>query len=137
MSIRFDFIGLFVKDIHKMVAFYRDVLGLEVVWDGIDPYAEFKHDGIRFAMYERAMLPNILGQEPTYPKGLNGTFELAIGLPSKKAVDSEFKRIINSGATPVYSPREEPWGMYSSMVMDPEGNLLEIGSWKKGHKPAF
>lgn len=46
------------------------------------------------------------------------------------------KRIISAGAQPVYAPRNEPWGMRSSMVADPEGNLIEIGSWNKGAEKA-
>jgi lactoylglutathione lyase len=132
MAVRFDMIGIFTEDLNKMVIFYRDVLGLQIEWDGQGPYAEFKHDGIRFSMYERSQLPGLLGREPSYPDGLNGTFELAIDLPCPDDVDKEYKRIVDSGARPVYPPREEPWGMYSSMIMDPEGNLIEIGSWKKG-----
>ena len=133
MSIRFDMIGLFVNDLSKMVSFYRDVLGLEIDWDGDGPYAEFNHEGIRFSMYERSKLPELLGCAPSYPEELNGTFELAIDLPYREDVDKEFKRIVDSGARAVYPPREEPWGMYSSMIMDPEGNLIEIGSWGKGN----
>ena len=33
MSTQLDMIGIFVKDIHRMVAFYRDVLGFEIDWD--------------------------------------------------------------------------------------------------------
>jgi lactoylglutathione lyase len=132
MATRFDMIGLFVDDLQKMVAFYRDVLDLEIEWDGNGPYAEFKHVGIRFAMYERKELPRLLGQPPTYPSGLNGTFELAIDLPRFADVDVEFERVVRAGAKPVYAPRDEPWGMRSSMVADPEGNLIEIGSWNKG-----
>jgi Lactoylglutathione lyase and related lyases len=136
MSIRFDMFSIFVNDLPKMVAFYRDVLGIRIDWDGQGPYAEFKHDGIRFSMYERAELSGLLGHEPSYPRGLNGTFELAIDLPFKDDVDKEFARIVSCGARPVYAPREEPWGMYSSMVTDPEGNLIEIGSWGKGNPPS-
>jgi lactoylglutathione lyase len=132
MGVRFDMIGVFVNDLKKMVEFYRDVLGLEIEWDGNGPYAEFKHEGIRFAMYERAQLPALFGQAPTYPSGLNGTFELAIDLPRFEDVDVEFERVIKAGAKPVYAPRHEPWGMRSSMLADPEGNLIEIGSWNKG-----
>jgi lactoylglutathione lyase len=132
MGARFDMVGLFVGDIQRMVAFYRDVLGVEIVWDGQGPYAEFKHEGIRFAMYERKDLPQLLGQPPTYPSGLNGTFELAIDLPHFEDVDGEFGRVVRAGAQPVYAPRDEPWGMRSSMVADPEGNLIEIGSWNRG-----
>ncbi len=132
MGIRFDMVGIFVADLQKMVKFYRDVLGLEIEWDGRGPYAEFKHDGIRFSMFERAQLPGLLGQAPTYPGGLNGTFELAIDLPRFEDVDPEFERVVKAGAKPIYAPRTEPWHMRSSMVADPEGNIREIGSWNKG-----
>jgi lactoylglutathione lyase len=132
MGTRIDMIGIFVGDIHKMVAFYRDVLGFEIDWDGQGPYAEFKNEGVRFSMYERAQLPGLLGHEPAYPGGLNGTFELAIDLPASADVDREYERIIKAGGRPVYAPRMEPWGMYSSMIADPEGNLVEVGSWNRG-----
>ena len=132
MGTRLDMIGIFVNDLHQMVAFYRDALGFAITWDGDGPYAEFEHEGIRFSMYERAQLPGLLGQSPTYPSGLNGTFELAIDLPASADVDREFERIVKAGARPIYAPRDEPWGMRSSMVADPEGNILEIGSWNRG-----
>ena len=40
MGTRFDMIGIFVKNLQQMVAFYRDVLGFEIEWDGSGPYAE-------------------------------------------------------------------------------------------------
>jgi lactoylglutathione lyase len=132
MGTRFDMIGLFVGNLPAMVAFYRDGLGLEITWDGQGPYAEFKHAGIRFAMYARAELPGLLGQAPAYPAGLNGTFELAVDLPRFEDVEGEFERVVQAGARPVYAPRNMPWGQRSSMVADTEGNLIEIGSWNKG-----
>jgi lactoylglutathione lyase len=133
MKIKFDMIGLFVKDMKKMVDFYQNVVGLTTSWDGESPYAEFEHEGIRFAFYEREKLPELMdGPDPTYPSGINGTFELAIDLPHFEDVEGEFRRFVLSGADPIYEPRMEPWGMQSSMVADPEGNLIEIGSWNKG-----
>ena len=133
MGTRIDMVGIFVNDLRQMVAFYRDVLGFAVIdWNGEGPFAEFENDGVRFSMYERAQLPGLLGQSPSYPAGLNGTFELAIDLPVSADVDREYARIVQAGGRPVYAPRDEPWGMRSSMVADPEGNLIEIGSWNKG-----
>jgi len=129
MGTRWDMIGIFVRDLPGMVAFYRDVLGFEIDWDGKGPYAEFKHAGIRFSMYERPQLTALLGQEPTYPAGLNGTFELAIDLPTTAEVEQEFERVVKAVGRALYAPRLEPWGMVSSMIADPEGNLIEIGSW--------
>jgi predicted enzyme related to lactoylglutathione lyase len=125
-------IGLFVADLTAMVAFYRDALGFEIEWDGKGPYAEFKHEGVRFSMYARQELPGLLGRTPGFPSGLNGTLELAIDLPRSRDVDEEFARVVAAGGQPVYAPRDEPWGMRSSMIADPEGNLIEIGSWNRG-----
>ncbi len=132
MGTQLDMISIFVNDLRQMVTFYRDVLGFEIDWDGKGPYAEFKHRGVRFSMYERAQLPALLGQAPTYPGGLNGTFELAVDLPTSAEADREFERVVQGGARPIYAPRDEPWGMRSSMIADPEGNLIEIGSWNRG-----
>ena len=132
MTARFDMIGIFVGDIQKMVDFYQNIMGFKINYDGIGPYAEFEHISIRVALYQRRMLPDLLGQIPAYPNGINGTFELAIDLPNFEDVDPEYERLLKGGARPVYAPRNEPWGMRSSMVTDPEGNLIEIGSWNKG-----
>ena len=132
MSTRIDMIGLFVDDMSAMVAFYRDVLGFAAEWDGESPHVEFQSEGVRFSMYARRMLPELLGAAPTYPSGVNGTFELAIDLPRFEDVDPEYTRIVAAGGRPVYAPRDEPWGMRFSMIADPDGNLIEIGSWNKG-----
>jgi lactoylglutathione lyase len=134
MATRIDMIGIFVSDLQRMVAFYRDVLGFEIVWDGKGPYAEFKNEGVRFSMFERAQLPKILGQPPAYPDGINGSFELAIDLPTSADADREFERVVQAGARVIYAPRDEPWGLHSSIIADPEGNLIEIGSWNRGEK---
>lgn len=128
MPIKFDMIGLFVHDLHAMVAFYRDVIGIAIEWNGQGPYAEFRHEGIRFAMYEREKLPTLLGKTPEFPKTLNGTFELAINVGKPENVDLTFGEIVGKGGKEIYGPRNEPWKMRSAMVSDPEGNLIEIAS---------
>ncbi len=131
MGIRFNMIGIFVNDLQEMIEFYRDVIGLEVK-ETSESYAEFKHEGVRFAMFERAKLPEWIDVTPTYPSGLNGTFELAIDLPSFEDVDSQFDRFVKAGAKAITQPRNMPWGQRSSVVADPDGNLIEIGSFNKG-----
>ncbi len=134
MGIKFDAFGIFVQDLKMMVEFYRNVLKVEIQWTGKGSHAEFIHEGIRFMMYERKELSRYLGVDVSYPVGTNGTFELAIDLPFFDDVDKEFERVVKMGATPVFSPRNEPWGMRTSFVTDPEGNLIEIGSWGKGNE---
>jgi len=111
-----------------MVHFYNKVIGIEIDWDGQGPYAEFKHDGIRFAMYERKELPKLLGHKPSFSKGINGTFELAINVGEPRKVDITYQKLVDAGAKTIYLPRNEPWKMRSAMIADPEGNLIEIAS---------
>jgi lactoylglutathione lyase len=125
---KFDMIGIFVDDIHLMVDFYRNAIGVDIDWNGEGPYAEFKHDGIRFSMYVRKELPRLLGTQPEFPKKLNGTFELAINVGKPENVDMKFQEIIAKGGKAIYEPRDEPWKMRSAMIADPEGNLIEIAS---------
>ena len=133
MGIKLNAIGLFAKDLKVMIDFYRDVIGMDIEWDG-GPYAEFKHEGIRFMMFGRKDFEQITGSALTYPSGLNGTFELAIDLPLFSDVDKEYVRLVSLGATPVYPPKDEHWGMRTSYVADPDGNLIEVGSWGTGEK---
>ncbi|MDP4121086.1 MAG: VOC family protein [Bacillota bacterium] len=133
MKVKLDAVGLFVRDLKEMVGFYKDVIGFEIEWDG-GPYAEFRHEGIRFMMYGRKDFELLTGKEFVYPSELNGTFELAIDFPLFSDVDKEFERLVSLGAKPVYYPKTEAWGMRSSYIADPDGNLIEIGSWGKGEK---
>ena len=125
---KIDMIGLFVENLESMVRFYNEVIGMSCTWDGVGPYAEFTHENVRFAMYERAQLPELLGSVPGYPRGLNGTFELAFNVGAPEQVDIVYQKILEGGGSSVYAPRNEPWHMRSAMIADPEGNLLEIAS---------
>ncbi len=128
MKVNFDMISIFVNDLTEMVQFYKNVIGLDIDWDGMGPYAEFKHEGIRFSMFERAQLNELLGQNPSFPKGINGSFELALNVGKAKNVDETYQKFIRSGAKGIYGPRNEHWNIRSAMISDPEGNLIEIAS---------
>lgn len=130
-NIKLDAVGLFVKDIKTMVEFYRDVLGFQMEWDG-GPFAQCTSGGARLMMYPRKDFEELVKTGLGYPAGLNGTMELAIDLPGYEDVDIEYTRLTEAGARGVYPPKTEMWGMRSSYIADPEGNLIEIGSWNKG-----
>ena len=108
--------------------FYKNALGLEIDWNGEDPYAIFLHEGIHFSMSRREDLPGLLGQTPEFPRRLNGTFQLAINVGRPENVDITFKEVLSRGGREIYPPRDEPWDMRSAMICDPEGNIIEIAS---------
>jgi uncharacterized glyoxalase superfamily protein PhnB len=57
--------------------------------------------------------------------------ELALDYPDFSDVDREFERLVKAGAKPVFKPTTMPWGQRTSYVADPDGNLIEIGSFGK------
>lgn len=128
MNIRIQAVGLFVNDMETMVKFYRDVMGMKTTWDG-EPNALFETEGTSLIMYGRNDFEKMTSQKYGYPLGLNGTMELAFELPNFSDVDKEYERLIQAGAAPVLKPTDEPWGQRTSYVADPEGNLIEIGSF--------
>ncbi|MBL7152695.1 MAG: VOC family protein [Phycisphaerae bacterium] len=130
MGTRFKMVGIFVNDLDTMVEFYRDVLGVEVKTMG-EGYALFEHEGIELGFFARSMLPEFIEEDVTYPSGVNGTFSLTIDVDDFYDVDDEFERLVEAGATAVAQPKDVPWGQRSSMIADPEGNLIEISSWGK------
>lgn len=128
---RLDGIGLFVDDMPTMIRFYRDVLGFEIkeAEDAVNVY--LIKDGTLFMLYERKNFEKMTSRKYEYLKGLNGHFEIALYVDTFEEVDIEFNKAVSKGATPVLEPTDEPWGQRTCYIADPEGNLIEIGSFNK------
>lgn len=131
---RLDGFGLLVKDMAKMVCFYRDVLGFEIKEgeDAVNVY--LIKDGTLFMLYERNKFESMTSRKYEYIKGLNGHFEIALYVDTFEEVDKRFAEVVSKGATPVLEPTTEPWGQRTCYIADPEGNLIEIGSWNKAFR---
>ena len=55
--------------------------------------------------------------------------ELSFDVPTFADVDKEYQNALNYGAKSVLPPTTEPWGQRTCYVADPDGNLIEIGSF--------
>lgn len=128
---RLDGFGLFVNDMAKMVRFYRDVLGFEIKEPEDAANVYLIKDGTLFMLYERKNFEGMTSRKYEYLKGLNGHFEIALYVDTFGEVDEKYAEIVAKGATPVMEPTTEPWGQRTCYVADPEGNLIEIGSFDK------
>ena len=71
------------------------------------------------------------GRKYEYVKGLNGHFEIALYVDTFEEVDLAYARTVEQGARPVMEPATEPWGQRTCYIADPEGNLIEIGSFNR------
>ena len=130
--LKFDAAGLFVTEMKKMVLFYRDIMGMKCDWNGIDPYAELFSGDMRLIMYSRNDFEKMISKTFDYPNKLNGTLELSFSLPKFENVDDEYNRVVKAGAQSVFSPANMPWGQRTCYIADPDGNLIEMGSFNNG-----
>ena len=128
---RLDGFGLFVEDMAKMICFYRDVLGFEIKEDEDTANVYLMKDDTLFLLYGRKDFEKMTSRKYEYIKGLNGHTEIALYVDSFEEVDAEYEKAISKGAVSVLEPVTEPWGQRTCYIADPEGNLIEIGSFNK------
>ena len=128
---RLDGVGLFVNDMGKMIRFYRDVLGFEIKEGEDTSNVYLVKDGTLFLLYGRNDFEKMTSRKYEYIKGLNGHFEIALYVDTFEEVDKAYDDAVSKGAVSVLAPETEPWGQRTCYIADPEGNLVEIGSFNK------
>ena len=128
---KLDGFGIMVGDMKKMVQFYHDVLGFESGWSEGMNNVFLEKDGTLFLMYGRSDFEKMTSRKYEYVKGLNGHYEIAMSVKNYAEVDKVFDRVVKMGAKPVLSTETEEWGQITCYIADPEGNLIEIGSFNE------
>jgi len=123
--------GIFVDDMATMVRFYRDVLGFEIKEDENTTNVFLEKDGTLFLLFRKSDFEKMTSQKFAYCKGVNGHFEIALGVANYAEVDKAYAKVTAAGAKSIMVPTTEPWGQRTCYIADPEGNLVEIGSFVK------
>lgn len=75
-----------------------------------------------------------LSKRYEYLTGVNAHSEMALHVDTYKEADTQYKNAIDHGATSLLEPTTEPWGQRTCFIADPEGNVIEIGSWNKPYE---
>ena len=128
---RLDGFGLLVEDMGRMIRFYRDVLGFQIREAEDTSNVYLVKDGTLFLLYGRRDFERMTDRRYEYVKGLNGHFEIALYVDTFAEVDAAYADAVAKGASPVPPPTTEPWGQRTCYIADPEGNLIEIGSFDR------
>ena len=131
---KLDGFGLLVSDMAGMIRFYRDVLGFAIREAEDTSNVYLVKDGTLFLLYGRKDFEKLTHRRYDYVRGLNGHFEIALYVDTFEEVDAAFARAVAQGAAPVLAPETEPWGQRTCYIADPEGNLIEIGSWNRPYE---
>lgn len=128
---RLDGFGWLVDDMPTMICFYRDVLGFEIKEAEDSSNVYLIKDGTLFLMYGRQDFEKLTNRTYAYVQGINGHAELALSVDTFDEVDQEYAKAIEKGAVSILEPTTEPWGRRTCYLADPEGNLIEIGSFNR------
>lgn len=128
---KLDGFGIFVKDMATMVRFYRDILNFEIREDESASNVYLVKDGTVFLLYRRTDFEKMTNRTFGYANNINGHYEIALSVDNYEAVDLTFKEVVSKGGIPILEPTTEPWGQRTCYISDPEGNLIEIGSFNK------
>ena len=131
---RLDGYGLFVRAMGRMIRFYRDVLGVEIKEAEDADNVYLVKDGTLFLLYGRKDFEKMTGKKFEYLKGVNAHAEMALYVDTFEEVDKEYDNALENGATSILPPTLEPWGQRTCFIADPEGNIIEIGSWNKKYE---
>ncbi|MBQ7180372.1 MAG: VOC family protein, partial [Bacteroidaceae bacterium] len=126
---KFNTVGLFTTDNKATVDFYTKAFGFTTSWHVEQPNVEMALGEMRIILFPRDAFEQMVSQNFQYTQGLNGTMELSFDVPSFADVDKEYQNALNNGARAVLPPTTEPWGQRTCYVADPDGNLIEIGSF--------
>lgn len=126
---KIEHLAIWVNDIEAMKAFYANWFGMRCNEKYTNPKKQFESyflsgdgGGARIElMYRPDILPNT-----GHNNAAIGLAHLAISAGSREEVDALTEKLRAEGYTIAGEPRVTGDGYYESVVLDPEGNHIEI-----------
>jgi lactoylglutathione lyase len=122
-----EHIALWTRQLEEMKAFYQTYFGANASQKYTNPKTHFESYFLTFASGSRLELMHAPDVEDAPSAGCKaGYAHIAISVGSKEEVDRLTQRLEADGYRVVGSPRTTGDGYYESVVLDPDGNRLEI-----------
>jgi lactoylglutathione lyase len=126
LSIRIEHVALWTRDLEQLRDFY-------VRWFGAESNDGYENPGKRFRSYFlqfgsgariEVMQTPAVGDPHAQPAV--GYAHLALSLGSDAAVDALTARLRDAGVPVIDGPRRTGDGYYESVILDPDGNRIEL-----------
>lgn len=127
--IRIEHVALWVRDLDAVCDFYSQHFGATVGKRYSNPAKGFASrfvsfgDGARIEMMTTSTLSPVTSEPGAQRMGLT---HLAISVGSEESVDEITAKLSRVGVPVLDGPRRTGDGYYESVVLDPEGNRIEI-----------
>ena len=126
---RIDHVALWTNDLERCKRFYASYFGAVAGSGYVNPSKGFEScflsftDGARIEAMKTSTLNPLVIVQGAQRMGLT---HFAISLGSDRLVDELTQRLKNDGVPVLDGPRRTGDGCYESVVLDPDGNRIEI-----------
>lgn len=118
MDLRLDSINIGVADLDRATAFYRDVLGLELLFsEPKHSYARFRLGGVNLGVAAH----DLSDPEAAAFTGRHTGLTLQVG-----DLDAAVAEAKARGAAVPMEPERQPWGARMALIADPDNNLFYL-----------
>jgi lactoylglutathione lyase len=124
---RIEHVAVWSPDLERLVAFYARYFGATVGPNYTNPHTGFESYFLSFergARLEVMRSPTVTTGEPGQPRFGYAHFAVAVG--SEAEVDRLTEWFRTDGVPVVDGPRRTGDGYYESVILDPDGNRIEI-----------
>ncbi len=126
---KIEHVAIWTRDLERMKAFYETYLGASA--EATTPYHNPAHDFRSYFLRFESGARLELMQKPALAEGPGsslafGYAHLAVSCGSASAVDALTQRLVADGYECIDGPRTTGDGYYESVILDPDGNRIEI-----------
>ena len=126
---RIEHIAIWTEDLERLKNFYVNYFGVTIGEKYFNPTKKFESYFLTFdngCRLEIMCQPGILSIDREALKQFQGLTHFAIAVNTKDEVDSLTERLRTDGFTIAGEPRITGDGYYESVILDPDGNRIEI-----------
>jgi len=123
---KIEHVALWTSDLERSKLFYETYFGGQANVKYINPIKQFESYFLTFddgARLELMQMPTIADSTPHQTIGW---IHIAMSVGSKLEVDALTERLRHDGYTIEGEPRTTGDGYYESVILDPDGNRIEI-----------
>jgi catechol 2,3-dioxygenase-like lactoylglutathione lyase family enzyme len=121
-------ITLFVEDLDRSRSFYRDVLGLTVVFED-DSSAVVDLGNTLVNLLDVSQAPGLIAPAAVAGPDAGSRFQLTIWVDDVDAVCTD---LTERGVDLLNGPMDRPWGQRTACFTDPAGHVWEVAQSTSG-----
>lgn len=126
MNVRIEHVAIWVRDIDRVAGFYARYFGARIGDLYRNDRKGFESRFLDFAAGARLEIMRRVDVTEGFAGERLGFAHIAIKVGSEADVDAFAARIAADGATVAGAPRRTGDGYYECVVLDPEGNRVEV-----------